>query len=359
MAQLGAEVIRFDMIGGGPDFRRWPRAPEGRSLYWEGLNKGKKSIAIDLSRPAGRDIATRLITASGAGRGIFLTNFPATGFLAHDRLAQHRSDLITVRVMGRANENPALDYTVNSAVGIPQMTGPVSMGEEPVNHVLPAWDLTTGAYAAFSLLAAERYRTEYGTGQEIRIPLSDVAMATLGNLGQIAEVSISGADRPRFGNDLFGAFGRDFKTRDGRRLMIVAITPKQWSGLVDVLLLKDEVKTLERQLNLSFATDEGVRFEHRDRLNPLIGERVAERDCDELTAALDRAGACWGHYRSLQEALRGDRDFSDANPMLSMIDHVSGHRYLTPGSIASFSELRRGRPVRAPRRVSIPTKFFQ
>lgn len=61
---MGAEVIRFDMIGGGPDFRRWPPARDGASLYWEGLNKGKKSIAIDLSRgPEGRELAVAIATA--------------------------------------------------------------------------------------------------------------------------------------------------------------------------------------------------------------------------------------------------------------------------------------------------------
>ena len=66
--------------------------------------------------------------------------------------------------MGRADGGPALDYTVNCAVGYPQITGPASLGDEPVNHVLPAWDLLTGAYAAFALLAAERHRREAGAG---------------------------------------------------------------------------------------------------------------------------------------------------------------------------------------------------
>ena len=57
LAQMGAEVIRFDAIGGGPDFRRWPLSAGGDSYYWEGLNKAKKSIAIDLSRPEGRELA--------------------------------------------------------------------------------------------------------------------------------------------------------------------------------------------------------------------------------------------------------------------------------------------------------------
>ena len=101
----------------------------------------------------------RLAAAPGANAGFFLTNYPAAGFLSHERLSALRNDLITLRVMGWADERPAVDYTVNSAIGIPFMTGPV--GETaPVNHVLPAWDLITGAYAAFALLAADRERAQ-------------------------------------------------------------------------------------------------------------------------------------------------------------------------------------------------------
>src|SRR5690606_9771141 len=240
-SQLGAEGIRFDMICGGPDYGRWPLAPNGASLYWEGLNKGKKSIAVDLASPEGRDLVTGLITSPGDDRGIFLTNFPVRGFLSYERLKARREDLLLLRVMGRADGTPAVDYTINSAFGIPQMTGPASLGDEPVNHVLPAWDLLTGAYGAFTLLAAERHRRETGLGQEIRVPLSDVAVATLSHLGQVAETSLSGSDRQRYGNDLFGAYGRDFVTGDGQRIMLVAITGRQWSGLLRALAIENEV----------------------------------------------------------------------------------------------------------------------
>src|SRR5215211_4854214 len=184
LLQLGAEVIRFDAIGGGPDFYRWPRAENGASFYWEGLNKGKKSIALDLRRPEGRELALRLATAPGENAGLFVTNYPADGFLAHERLAALRPDMITVRVMGWPDGTTAVDYTINCAIGLPAMTGPAD-SVEPVNHVLPAWDLLTGASAAYALLAAERFRRASGSGQEIRVPLGDVAMATLGHLGQI------------------------------------------------------------------------------------------------------------------------------------------------------------------------------
>src|ERR1700737_830203 len=90
LAQLGAEVIRFDQIGGGLDYHRWPLAADGQSLFWTGLNKGKRSIQIDLGRPQGRDLATALITAAGAEAGIFLTNFPMRGWLEYETLAKRR-----------------------------------------------------------------------------------------------------------------------------------------------------------------------------------------------------------------------------------------------------------------------------
>ncbi|MDB5713047.1 MAG: carnitine dehydratase, partial [Sphingomonadales bacterium] len=204
LAQMGAEVIRVDQLGGGPDFRRWPKADIGASLYWEGLNKGKKSVALDLGRPEGRELLAEIATAPGDRAGLFLTNFPVDGFLSHAKLEQRRADLITTRIMGLANGGPALDYTVNSALGIPQITGPASLGDQPVNHVLPAWDLLTGAYAAFAMLAALQHRQATGRGQEVRIPLADVGIATIANLGQLAEVMTTGDNRARYGNSVYG-----------------------------------------------------------------------------------------------------------------------------------------------------------
>ncbi len=335
MAQMGAEVIRIDQAGGGPDFRRWPLAPGGGpSLYWEGLNKGKKSVALDLSRPEGRELAAAIITAPGDKGGLFVTNYPVAGFLAYDRLAARRADLICLRVMGWPDGRPAVDYTVNSAAGVPLMTGPVSH-DGPVNHVLPAWDLLAGAYGAFCLLAAERARQADGKGREIRLPLSDVAAAALGNLGQIAEVQLTGADRPRLGNVLFGAFGRDFATRDGKRLMVVAITPRQWSGLVGILGLEAPVAAVEAELGVSFARDESLRFVHRAQLLPLFEAAFAQQDSCTLTQAFEGIGVCWGPYQTLGEAVVSDPYFSAANLVLAETAHPGG-RYLTPGAAATL-----------------------
>lgn len=346
LAQMGAEVIRIDAIGGGPDYRRWPLSAGGDSLYWENLNKGKKSIAIDLSRPEGRELAAALATAPGEAGGLFLTNFPVNGFLSYEALSARRADLVCVRVMGWSDGAPALDYTINAAVGVPLMTGPAD-GDAPVNHVFPAWDFICGAQAAFAMVAAEGARRRTGQGADVRIALSDVAATCLSQTGQLAETLLSGADRPRMGNDLFGAFGRDFTTADGRRLMLVAITPKQWSGLVAALGIGEAVAAVERDLGVGFARDEGARFTHRARLFPLFEAAIAARDADVLGPAFDAAGVTWSEYRPLSQAAGDPRLFA-GNPVFQTIRHPSGLDYPAAGPSAVLAGVERGPLVAAP-----------
>ena len=347
LAQMGAEVIRFDNIGGGPDFRRWPLAENGSSLYWEGLNKGKKSIAIDLASPQGREIAQRLAAAPGADGGLFVTNFPADGFLSYETLKKLRDDLICVRVMGWADGSQGMDYTINSALGLPLMTGPAD-DARPVNHVLAAWDLLTGAYCAFGLVSALLARMRTGQGREIRAPLSDIGAATMANLGFTAEAMLTGRQRPRMGNDIFGAFGRDFTTKDGQTLMLLAITPKQWSKALEALAIVAEVAGLETELGVSFATDEGLRFTHRARLYPLFERAFALRTAAELAPAFDAGGVTWGAYQPLEAALDDPRLYK-GNPVFEDIRHPSGLSYPAPGAMATIPQDERGEVRPAPR----------
>ncbi|MBL9068090.1 MAG: CoA transferase [Sphingopyxis sp.] len=340
-AQMGAEVIRVDQIGGGPDFRRWPVTDGNDSLYWENLNRAKKSVALDLGRGEGRELLQALVRATGQ----FITNFPVGGFLAHEVLAAERPDLITVRVMGWADGSPALDYTVNNSVGYPMLTG---TGPEPVNHVLPAWDLLSGAYAAFALLAAIQRRTVTGKGGEVLVPLSDVAIGTVANLGGVAEVLYSGANRPRLGNAVYGLFGRDFVTADGQRTMIVVVTPRQWTNLVTALGLGDAIAAVEAARGVSFATDDGVRFTHRDALYPLFERAIASRNHADLAAAFDAGGIVHSPYRTMLDAVKDPALVAD-NPIFGQAANPSGFAYPAAGAFATLPHEARHPPRAAPR----------
>lgn len=347
LLQLGAEVIRIDPLEGGPDAHRWPIAPNGASLYWEGLNKGKKSVALNLKTPEGRELAQALITAPGDEGGLFVTNQPAEGLFSHAALSRRRPDLVTVRVMGWADGRAAVDYTVNCAVGVPDQTGPVDGG--PVNHVLPAWDLITGAYAAFALVSAERQRCRTGAGVEIQAPLGEMAMATLGHLGQVAEVALSGHDRERVGNVLYGAFGRDFETADGRRVMAVALTPRQWTALVGALGLDAPVAALEQEAGVSFAADEGARYRWHARLDALVAPAIRALTFAELSARFEAAGVLFGPYRTLARAMAEDPGFRPAGGLFETVTHPGGGSYPTPGPAARIPGAARGAVPRAPR----------
>src|SRR3954468_19539641 len=234
MAQFGAEVIRIDPIGGAIDFNRWPVTGDGASLYWAGLNKAKRSVALALDKPEGRDLARAIATAPGDGGGIVLSNLPPLPGLDYASLKAKRDDVILLRLTGNRDGSAAVDYTVNAASGFPLVTGNntgAGAGALPVNHVLPAWDIAAGLYLATALLAAERHRARTGAGQEVALALSDVMLATVGNLGYIGDVEVNGSARPALGNDLYGSFGGDFATGDGRRIIVIALTPRQWRGL--------------------------------------------------------------------------------------------------------------------------------
>lgn len=344
LAKLGAEVIRIDPVGGGVDQFRWPVTAQGHSLYWAGLNKGKRSVCLDLSQPEGRDLARALICAPGEDAGIFLTNLAPRPWLSHDSLCALRPDLITLQVVGNADGSTALDYTVNAAVGFPHVTG-AAASDAPVNHVLPAWDLLAGMTVATALLAAERRRHRTGQGHCLRVALSDVALAACGDLGYLAEVQVNDQDRARLGNHIYGAFGHDFETSDGRRIMVAAVSIHQWRALCAAT-----------GFDGGALNDESARFAARGMIVAALAPWFRDRSLAEAGAALEAAGACWGAYQSFRQLVEEDPRCSTANPLFENVpaSHL-GADLLTPRSPIGVAEAQRV-PAQAPPRLGEHTR---
>lgn len=347
LAQLGADVIRFDNISGGVDYRRWPVTNDNHSIYWAELNKGKRSFAVDLRSERGRELVTALIVAGGDEGGIFSTNLPARGWLSYAALSAERADLIQLAIVGDRHGGTALDYTVNAKVGFPDITGPED-DSRPVNHVLPAWDNIAAYLGAISLLAAERHRRLTGEGQKIDLSLADCALATMGHLGYIGEVAINGDARPRYGNDLYGALGRDFVSADGKRMMIIAITPKQWAGLQRAAGFADEASALADKLGLDFNI-EGDRFLARKEIFTLIERWTSASTYLDIERALNEHGCCWGPYQSVRELVENDPDVSPDNPIFSLVEQPDIGRYPVPGQPMTFGAIAREPAAPAPR----------
>ena len=347
LGQLGADVIRFDAIGGGLDYGRWPVTDEGVSFFWTGLNKAKRSIQVDLRNPDGRDLIVQLITAPGPEAGIFLSNFPEAGWLSDQVLRRHRDDLIYVNIIGNPDESTAVDYTVNPSSGFAMATGPTG-SSMPTNHVLPAWDTATGLTAALGLLGAERYRSRTGEGQLVKISLTDVAFAMVANLGYLAQAQLTHRDRVSLGNDLYGAFGRDFPTKDGRRVMVVAISGRQWTSLAEATEISPHLPAIEQALGVDLSM-EGDRFQARDAIAAFIAPFIARHDLDDLRPIFDRHGVCWGPYQTFVQLVDEDPRCSTDNPMFAMVDQPGVGRILAPRSPLAFDKVPRNPPAPAPK----------
>ena len=330
LAEHGAEVIRIDRIGGGIDYGRLPVKAGGRSIYWTSLNKGKKSISVDTTAPQGRELVRELITAAGMDGGVLLTNLPAP-WLDSDSLRAKRHDLITCTIEGNADGSTALDYTVNCATGYPYATGEATR-DKPVNHSLPAWDVACAYQASFGLAAAVADRRASGRGSDLRLALSDVAFATLSHLGILTEVSLGLPDRDPIGNDIYGAFGRDFRTADGRRLMVAAISARQWRSLVEAADLGASVAEYEAA-NYVDLGKESDRFRHRDAIAALLAPWIGHRPLGVVAAIFDQFGVCWGRYQAASELVRDDPRVVGQELIYKEIETAGVGRHIAAGAM--------------------------
>lgn len=330
LSQLGAEVIRVDPIGGASDINRWPLAASGTSIYWTGLNKGKRSATIDLRSPDGQDLVQRLIVE---GDGVVVTNASGLSWLSFDKLVAQRPDVVHLQLSGRHDGSTGVDYTVNAAAGFPLVTGPADHAG-PINHVLPAWDVSCGLYAALAIVAAVRRRDQTGVGAQISIALEDVALATAGNLGLLTEPQVnSGAERQRLGNAIYGQYGQDFTSHDGAAFMVVTLTKRHFYDLVEVSGTKVAVSELAESLGADFA-DEGVRYRYRDVLSGLFGTWFADHTADEITTALSATSVLFERYRSFAETAKGPRVTN--NPLFAKLHQDGLGDYLAPGMPTVF-----------------------
>lgn len=341
LAELGADVVRVDPPGGGIDFRRWP-LHDGESLYWAGLNQGKRSVTIDSRSDAGQKLITDLVTHAG----VVLTNLPVRPWNSYERLSTHRPDLIMTVLTGNPDGSTAVDYTVNAAVGFPWITGPEG-SEGPVNHVLPAWDALTGYLVATSIIAAELHRVRTGEGQLITLSLMDVALSIAGHLGFIGEAQLDPEPRGRYGNDLYGTFARDFATADGRRVIVVALTPRQWKSLVDATGAAEAARLLEQRLGLDLRL-EADRFRARTEICALLEPWIATRPLAEVAAAFEQHEVLWGPYQTFKELVSHDERCTPKNPLLAEVDQPGIGRYLRAASPIRFSRSERLPPMASP-----------
>ena len=150
------------------------------------------------------------------------------------------------------------------------------------------------------------------------------------------------------GNHIYGTFGRDFKSRDGGRVMIVGVSGNQWQAILKATDQEQTIASLGDSMGLNFSV-EGDRYLGREAICELLEPWFAERDFATVSQQLDAAGVCWGKYQTVSELVHTDIDCSTDNPLFEQIEQPGVGEYLMPQNPLGFTAADR-HPVRpAPR----------
>ena len=211
-------------------------------------------MELNTSSDEGRRLVVGLLRSSGPGGGILLTNAVGQRWLDYEALRAERPDLIMVHILGRSDGKPAVDYVINSEVGLPLITGPVDL-DRPVNHVLPAWDLLRVLRRPRDPgRRAGRART--GQGQLVSVSLANVAVATMAHLGFVADVVVNGQGRRENGLPVrqlrLRLLHRRWPPGDGRG----PDSPAHWRSLVELSGVGEAIAALERSLGVNLTDEE-------------------------------------------------------------------------------------------------------
>jgi crotonobetainyl-CoA:carnitine CoA-transferase CaiB-like acyl-CoA transferase len=307
LADLGADVVKVERPGTGDDTRGWgppflkdrAGADTREAGYFLSVNRGKRSITLELDKPEGQ----RMVCALAARSDIVLENFRVGTLsrfgLGYDELKAVNPKLIYCAITGFGQTGPrraaaAYDFMMQAMCGLMSVTGEPDdkPGGCPEKVGVPIVDIMSGMYAAIAVLAALVRRNETGRGEYIDIGMLDVGVACLAN--QAMNYLVSGKIPRRTGNAHPNIQPQDvFATRDGH-LVLVAGNDGQFAKCCEVLG-RPEWASDER-----FASN-AERVRNRAVLNPMIAELLSQRDTADWSARLEAAGVPCGPINTVSQ----------------------------------------------------------
>ena len=310
LADLGADVIKIERPGAGDDTRSWgpPFIGEagtgatGDSGYFLCVNRGKRSVTVDLAHPTGQE----LIRTLAMDCDIVLENFKVGTLkrfnLAYEDLKVGNPDIIYASVSGFGQSGPratqaAYDFMIQAMGGLMSVTGEADgkPGGGPQKVGVPIVDLMTGMYAAVAILAALARRERTGGGEYIDLAMLDVQLAFLAN--QTMNYLLSGKAPRRNGNSHPNIQPQNvYACRDGH-LAVAVGNDGQFARFCDVLARP------EMAVDVRFALNAG-RVENLPELNSIILEALGSSDVKTWIAKLDAVGVPCGPINDIPNALQ-------------------------------------------------------
>jgi formyl-CoA transferase len=306
LADLGAEVTKIERPGAGDDTRHWgpPWHGEGDrrvAAYFLSCNRGKKSAAIDFSRPEGAELVRRL----AADADVVVENFKVGGLarfgLDAASLRAVNPRLVYASITGFGQDGPyadraGYDFIIQGMGGMMSITGlpDGEPGGGPMRAGVAVADLFTGMYTCFAILAALYARERSGEGATIDLALFDTQLAMLAN--QAENALISGGDPPRQGNTHPNIVPyQPFDAAD-QPIIIAVGNDRQFARLAEIC------GHPEWAADPRFATNE-ARVANRREIVALVGSAIRERPAAAWLDQLESAGIPAGPINKVTQAL--------------------------------------------------------
>jgi crotonobetainyl-CoA:carnitine CoA-transferase CaiB-like acyl-CoA transferase len=304
LSDLGADVVKVERPGGGDETRSWgPPFAGGEAAYFLAVNRGKRSVAVDLARPEGREIVLRLARWADVVVENFRAGTSERLGLGYEELARENPGLVHCSITGFGNDRPGYDFVVQAESGLMAITGEAD--GPPLKVGVAVVDVLAGYAAATAILGALLEREQSGRGKRLEISLLDTALSALVNVGQSALVT--GTSARRFGNAHSSIVPyQTFAAADGE--VAVAAANDGLFARLCAALGRPELAEDER-----YRTNDR-RVEHRDELTAELRAVFATRSSDEWVERLDAAGVPVGKVRGVLEALGDARTVTVAHP---------------------------------------------
>lgn len=286
LGDLGAEVIKVERLGKGDDSRAWGPPSRGEvSTYFLGLNRNKKSIAIDLSTERGAALARELVAGADVVVESFRPGVMQRLGLDYDTLRETNPGLIYCAISafgqdGPYKDRPGYDLMISALGGLMSITG--TPGGEPVKTGVALIDVATGLYAALGVLGALNHRNATGQGQRVDISLLSTELAILINAASQYLIGGSVAE-PQGSAHANVAPYQAFPTSDGH-VLLGSPNDKLFGVLAEAL------GHPEWREDPRYATNQ-ARVLHRDELIPMIAEVTAQHPSAHWVDVLSRTGA--------------------------------------------------------------------
>jgi len=298
LADLGADVVKIERIGEGDFARGYDSAVKGTATWFAWLNRGKRSLTLDVKHPQGREIAEKLV----ANADVVVQNFAPGAFdrlgLGVGQLHQRYPALIAASITGYGEDGPyrdrrAYDLLVQGETGVVSMTG---TPEEPARAGVSVADIAGGMYAFSAILASLYRRRDTGEGAAIRVSLFDSLMEWMSPFSLMAT---HGTHPQRAGarHTSIVPYG-PFPVAEGKQIMLAVQNEREWVRLCEQVLERPDLATDPR-----FAGNE-KRLTNRLELEPQIDAAMMRLSVEEAEARLEAAQIPYGRMNDVADVLQ-------------------------------------------------------